>query len=226
MHTTAFIVTDHTLPEDTEEPSEDLLYQAAHQAAQYAHYGNSHAGQIEYETLSMGSRQYRFIQGEFRTNLEQFGTRQNGNWPVFSIQVMSQNRPDPPTPEGLREIPLEILRSCWNTCDNLAALALSNPRAHGLSREDLGLIYPQILIGMQGVLGHCLDDPDLDVFDQAPRVGYTDAQRLLPNESPSSAHHLACEPLRRLYRADFQVKYLKHLRWRGRQIVIEADWNL
>ena len=224
MHTTAFIITDVQLPDGHREPDDQMLYQAAHQAISYAKLGNRTSPETEFDTFSIGSRQRQYIQGEFRTNLEQFGSREYGAWPQLSTQVMSQQQPEP---IAANHIPIDILRNCWNTTDRLIALALENPAAHGLVHHDHGLIYPDVLVTMNGVSAHSVSFPDhSDVFDLSPSDGDTDAKRYLPGQDAATAHHLACGPIRRLARAQFHIQYLNALRAQRHHIVIEADWNL
>ena len=226
MHKTAFVITDVKVPTSRHHPSDSALRRAAGQAIQAAREVQADSAQPNYDTFSLGSRQYHFIQGQFRTNAEQFGTIPHHRWPVMSHQVMSGNQEPDLSEDAVAAIPLGVLRNCWNTGRNLIELGLENADARGTGHPERGLIYPDLLLNANGIVAHCVGYPDQDVFGGTGTPQGTVAEKYVTPESRDMAHHLACEPLRALQRAEFRIKYLRHLVQYECHIVLEADWNM
>lgn len=230
MRTTAFIITDVRLPERNAEPTDAQLRKAASQAIIAARKAQGSPDSTGYESFAIGSRQFRFIQGEFRTNLEQFGHLPEQDWPETCYSVMSQISEPDLTEDGLNGIPSAILRNSWNSARNLVALGLENRAAWGTGHPNRGLIYPDILLNTDGIIAHCLGWPDENVFGESDRqmdCGQAHrAKTYLPMDNIVQAHHVAKEPLRRLAKVQFQIEYLRTMSRYDTHIVLEADWNM
>ena len=226
MHQTAFIITDVKLPTSRHKPSESQLRKAAGHAILAAWKAQQDPEGTDFESFSLGSRQYHFIQGQFRANSDQFGTLPHHRWPQMSHHVMSGGREPDLSDEAIEAIPLFVLRNIWNTGKNLIELGLENEAARGTGRPDRGLIYPDLLLNSNGILAHCVGVPDQDVFGNTPRREGNIAEKYVAPESRDMAFQLACEPIRRLERAQFQADYLRHLVRYEKHVVLEADWDM
>lgn len=231
MHQTAFIITDVRLTDNSYTPTLAQLRRAAAQAITIARDAqNGQPDGTDFESFSIGSRCYRFIQGDYRTNRQQFGHLPYQSWPDMSHQVMSQIREPDLTAAGIARIPEEVLDNCWNTAHNLVSLGLENPASHGTPYPEMGLIYPQVLLDPDGIVAHCLNFPDENVFgetDQQMSYGITTkASTYIAEPDSAQAHHRAKQPISRLRVAQFQIDYLRHLSQYDTNIVIEADWNM
>lgn len=229
MHKTAFIITDVRLGSNSDQPTESQLRKAAGHAILTSWQAQTDPAGTDFESFALGNRQYRFIQGEFRTNSEQFRPLPTKSWPEMSYHIMSEGKEPDLSDEALQAIPLDILENSWNTAHNLVSLGLENPPAHGTGHPNAGLIYPDLLLNSSGILAHCVGYQDRDTFgkkEKDPREGQNCAEKYLPTKSSQMAFYLACEPIRRLEKAQFQVGYLRHLIQYDNHIVLEADWNM
>ena len=229
MHKTAFIITDVRLASGHSQPTPSQLRKAAGQAINVSWKTQGKCDDTDFETFSIGNRQYRFIQGNFRTNSEQFHHQDPREWPQMSHHIMSEGQPPELDDQALNAIPLEILQNSWNTTHNLVTLALQNTAARGASHPTRGLIYPDLLLNTDRILDHCVGYPNLDVFGKPPSSEGPNAdfaEKYLPAEQRPHAFHLACEPIHRLEKARFQAEYLRYLMRYNYHIVLEADWNM
>ena len=218
-HQTAFIITSVTTPFPAE-PDHELVRLAVEEAgvtavnaaidALTSETDNSAAP----ETLAVGCRQHRFIQGNILTNSETFVDTPLGLRPEQTFEIWGQNRGQKASAE---DAPNSVLQSCWNHADRLIELAI---RHHQSGRP----IYPELLITPDGRVQHQLTHPDMDVFDD-PSPGGTIAL-FMPDQDPAMAWHRAKAPLRDLEQAQFRIDYLRTLAAHMGHIVIEFDWNL
>ena len=167
MHSTAFIITSVTLdsPADAE-PTDDQLRQAAKEAIVIAKDAQTDPEGIDYESFAIGCRQHRFIQGQALNNGRYFGLLPEREWPETSYEVMSQIREPDLSDQGIAAIPTEILRNCWNSGHNLVRLALKNWDTPKKYPGDHGLIYPDLLLRPDGIMGHCVGFPDENVLGE------------------------------------------------------------
>ena len=88
------------------------------------------------ETLAVGCRQHRFIQGNILTNSETFVDTPQGLWPEQTFGIWGENSGRKANAE---DAPNSVLQSCWNHADRLIELAI---RHHQSGRP----IYPELLI--------------------------------------------------------------------------------
>ena len=237
MHKTAFIVTDVRLTTPDDKPTASMLRRAVGHAILAAWHAQKEGQQTNFEGFSIGSRQYKFIKGQFLTNQEQFGHLDHDEWPETKYHVMSESK-GPHTEEtsdgevfaAVARIPMEILDNCWNTAHNLVSLALQNSAAHGAGHPNRGLIYPDILLNTDRILAHSLHHPDVNALGETDQQFMTGesrrANRYLPHEEASQAHFLAMGPLYRLERAQFELDYVQEISKYNNHIVLEADWNM
>ena len=214
-HYTAFIITSEITPYPSQ-PSQEQLHKAAREATNIvlAAIQNMDEQSGTYpETLSIGCRSYRFIQGNLDTNNFTFANTPHDRWPQLSMQFWSQNK-------GAnldRTIPDIVLENCWSRPENLITLALDHHNHHPIQP------YPQMLIEPDGTYHHHLGFPDTDVFDD-PSPGGTVSLYL--KGDPASAWYKAMQPLRDIAKARFRHDYLRALAGYMGNIVIELDWNL
>ncbi len=215
LHQTTYIITAETTPFPAQ-PSQHQLDLAAAQARQIAlqvvaNMPDDHPAYPE--TLSLGGRSYRFIQGNLNTNHEVFAGKPPAHWPQMSIQFWSQNIGAAKT----EPVPDEVLHNCWNHTDSLITLALEHHDTHRLRP------YPQMIITPADDCQHHMGYPDTDVFDD-PAPGGTVALYL--KGDPATSHHRAIQALRDIDAAFFRRDYLQTLASFPGHIVMEMDWNL
>ena len=166
------------------------------------------------ETLAVGCRQHRFIQGNILTNSETFVDTPQRLRPEQTFEIWGENSGRKANAE---DAPNSVLQSCWNHAARLIELAI---RHHQSGRP----IYPELLITPDGRVQHQLTYQDTDVFDD-PSPGGT-ASLFMPDQDPVMAWHRAKQPLRDLEQAQFRIDYLRTLAAHMGHIVIEFDWNL
>ena len=223
-HFTAFAVTAAVCrPGDT--PSLETLNGAACEAAQTA---MKMAQRLCVETISLGSRRYRRIQGECRTNSEIFGDHlavfgeSNGSLDPMDFDVYADNgfRRDP------AGVPEYILRNNWNTTEELVRLALHNTTSRSIHNGTE--IFPDVFMDHRETLLDSTGFPDEDVFGDAltsPQDGPITVSRYLPDQDRAMAHHRAMAPLRKIARAQFEADYIRALARHPGHIVVQLDWN-
>ena len=223
-HFTAFAVTTAVCgPGET--PGLETLKSAACEAAETA---MKMAKRLNVETISLGSRRYRLIQGECRTNSEMFGGQLavlgtfNGSLDPMDFEVYADNgfRKDPAgVPEG-------ILRNNWNTTEELVRLALHNTTSR--STQNRREIFPDVFMDHRGTLLDSTGFPDEDVFGDTltrDQDGPITVSRYLPDQDRAMAHHMAMAPLRKIARAQFEADYIRALASDPGRLVIQLDWN-
>ena len=229
MHQTAFIITSVKLDSPDAQPTDAQLHQAARQAITIARKAQTDPEGTDYESFALGSRQFRFIQGEHRTNSEQFN-HLTGNWPNMSHEVMSQIREPDLSDAGIAAIPMVVLHNSWNTARRLVSLALENPGTKAHCHHDRVVIYPQILLDPYGIVGNCITLPDENVFGETNadliNGNAVKATVYTANRDPGYAYFLAQRPMRNLEQAMFECDYIRHLTKFDEHIVLEADWNM
>ena len=230
MHTTAFIITSVRLGDRDADPTDEQLRQAAREAIVTAKQAQTSPDGTDYESFSLGCRQFRFIQGEHRTNSQLFAPAPTNQWPETTHQVMSQIHEPDLSDEGIDAIPMDVLRNSWNTAHRLVGLALENSGARREHPDQRTIIYPQILLSPDGIVGQCITFPGENVFGETDQdlvnrravkaMDYTNARE------PGGAYFLAQYPLRRLAQAQFECDYIRAMAEYDDHIVLEADWNM
>ena len=206
-HYSAFVITTFTDPKQLRQAAAEAAQKAEAIAVHMMYLGDDAPGA---ESLAIAGNQFRFIQGETRTNGEIFPSHELGQDRTY--EYWSQASGHKLSPDL---VPDEILQNAWNTTDELVTLGLKTITGNRP-------IFPGVLIEPDGTISEHLAFPDADVFgDTAP--GGVAAKFLL---EPSQAWFAAQQPLRDIGKAQFRADYLRKLAdWPG-HIVIELDWNL
>ena len=215
-HYAAFVITSETAGLSGGQPTPEQLRRAAAQAeaAIMKLLAETPEDSSAYpESIAVGCRQYRFIQGNLRTNSEHFGVNAPVNLDDSTFEIWSQ-RHGPKAPAD--QAPDKVISISWNCTEKLVKLALES---HQRPRP----LYPQLLITPDGQLQHQLEYPDLDVFDDPAPGGA--ASKYLAGD-PANAWHRAKQPIHDLEQAYFRIRYLQTLSKHPERIVLEFDWNL
>lgn len=206
-HYSAFVITTFTDPKQLRQAAAEAARQAEHIAFHMMHMGDDAPGP---ESLAIAGNQFRFIQGETRTNGEIFHRHELGETRTY--EYWSQAAGQRLSPDL---VPDDILQNAWNTTDELVTLGL---RTITGNRP----IFPSVLIEPDGTVSEHLMFPDADVFGDTKPGGV--AAKFLPE--PGQAWFSAQQPLREIAKAQFRADYLRKLTdWPG-HIVIELDWNI